>query len=78
MNSLDGECGRNKKIKRHIGPLGRTVCGLDRIPLKDLKVGEEVDGRVKGRYRSMGWFLVRKVSLEGGCIHYFPRGHTYC
>ena len=28
-----------------------------RIPLKDLKVGEEVDGRVKGRYRSMGWFV---------------------
>ena len=62
---------------RHIGPLGRTVWGLDRIPLKDLKVGEEVDGRVKGRYRSMGWFLVRKVSLERGGIHYFPRGHTY-
>lgn len=67
---------------RHIGPLGRTVWGLDRIPLKDLKVGEEVDGRVKGRYRSMGWFLVRKVSLEGGGgirgIHSFPRGHTDC
>lgn len=60
---------------RHIGPLGRTVWGLDRIPLKDLKVGEEVDGRVKGRYRSMGWFLVRKVSLEGGHSLVSKRSH---
>ena len=61
MRVFDGACGRNKTSHMPTG----SHRGLDRIPLKDLKVGEEVDGRVKGRFRSMGWFLVREVSLEG-------------
>ena len=79
FSEVEGRTGPERMIKHdffwhHIGPLGRTVWGLDRIPLKDLKVGEEVDGRVKGRYRSMGWFLVRRVSLEGG-HSWFSRSH---